>query len=64
MKTDKPTRPHHLHVSTGSDRCGNCAWFHAGKSIHAGNCAMFGGWPVRSDQVCDSYEKGKPGTKG
>lgn len=61
----KPTKPHHLHVSSGKDRCGNCAWYHAQKSNEAsGACAMFGGYHVSAVEVCDSYERGKPGTKG
>lgn len=26
-------------------------------------CMMFGGYPVTSGQVCDSFERGKPGTE-
>ena len=26
-------------------------------------CEMFGGYPVESGQVCDSFERGKPGTE-
>jgi hypothetical protein len=26
-------------------------------------CLLFGGYPVTSGQVCDSFERGKPGTE-
>lgn len=26
-------------------------------------CMMFGGYPVTSGQVCDSFERGRPGTE-
>jgi hypothetical protein len=61
----KRTRPPHLRVSTGTNQCGNCAWYHPGiNSTSSGRCAMFGGYYVSSMEVCDSYERGKPGTKG
>jgi hypothetical protein len=69
----KRTRPPHLRVSTGTNRCGNCAWYHLatfaqyhqGTLAHwSGICAMFNGYLVSSMEVCDSYERGKPGTKG
>jgi hypothetical protein len=59
----KRTKPPHLRVSTGTNRCGNCAWYRPKYAV-SGHCAMFGGYHVSIDEVCDSYERGKPGTKG
>jgi hypothetical protein len=61
--TTKRTRPHHLHVSTGKDHCGNCAWYHPSTNrTEEGVCVMFRGYHVSINEVCDSYEHGKPGS--
>jgi broad specificity phosphatase PhoE/2'-5' RNA ligase/cation transport regulator ChaB len=44
-------------------RCGTCSYF-TQATPDTSSCAMFNGYPVNADQVCDEHVQGKPGTQG
>jgi High potential iron-sulfur protein len=65
MAPKASSKPPHLRESDSMTRCGMCAWYHHDAlTMYTGRCAMFAGYHVVTDEFCDSYERGKPGTKG
>lgn len=52
----KPVRPPNLGAApAGSDRmCASCRYFKGG-GLRGGKCRLYGGYPVRANQVSDSY---------
>ncbi len=51
-----PTKPPNLRQGTPSKNCLACKMYHKNKG-GKGKCWGYGEWPVRADQVCDSFAK-------
>lgn len=49
-------RPPHLRLGTAKQRCGLCVHW---RSVDGpqGRCLLYGGFPTRASQVCDSFER-------
>lgn len=49
------SRPPHLRTGTPPKVCASCMYFRP-KSLRAGKCRLYGGYPVDAGDVCDSYK--------
>jgi hypothetical protein len=57
-------RPPHLRLGNARQRCGLCKHFRAtdGSAAGSGVCLLYGGYPVRATQLCDSFAPRKAGS--